>query len=146
MLPASPLAAPPTTAYPDHEALFSRFWPTIRHHRLRRHARLRLPPALARQATSPRRWGDGSNMRAPPEPRSPLWFMREVAGVTTPMLYLGMLFSWFAWHVEDHDLHSLNYMHLGAAKTWYGVPRDAALAFEDVVRLHGYGREVNALG
>jgi hypothetical protein len=52
----------------------------------------------------------------------------------------------FAWHVEDHDLHSLNYMHYGAPKTWYGVPRDAALAFEDVVRVHGYGGEVNSLG
>ncbi|KAG0465605.1 hypothetical protein HPP92_019769 [Vanilla planifolia] len=43
--------------------------------------------------------------------------------------------GWFAWHVEDHDLHSLNYLHTGAGKTWYGVPRDAALAFEEVVRV-----------
>lgn len=79
-------------------------------------------------------------------PGSLLRFMRdEVPGVNTPMLYVGMTFSWFAWHVEDHDLHSLNYMHFGAAKTWYGVPRDAALAFEDVVREHGYGGEVNPL-
>ncbi|KAM0926128.1 hypothetical protein ACQ4PT_003937 [Festuca glaucescens] len=85
------------------------------------------------------------NMRAAARsPGSLLRFARdEVPGVTTPMLYVGMLFSWFAWHVEDHDLHSLNYMHFGAAKTWYGVPRDTALAFEDVVRLHGYGGEVN---
>ncbi|CAO2167429.1 unnamed protein product [Urochloa humidicola] len=61
------------------------------------------------------------------------------------MLYVAMMFSWFAWHVEDHDLHSLNYLHSGASKTWYGVPRDAALAFEDVVRVHGYGGEVNPL-
>ncbi|KAM0883102.1 hypothetical protein ACQ4PT_031848 [Festuca glaucescens] len=85
------------------------------------------------------------NMRAAARsPGSLLRFARdEVPGVTTPMLYVGMLFSWFAWHVEDHDLHSLNYMHFGAAKTWYGVPRDAALAFEDVVRVHGYGGDVN---
>jgi hypothetical protein len=76
-----------------------------------------------------------------------LRFVREeVPGVTSPMLYVGMMFSWFAWHVEYHDLHSLNYMHYGAPKTWYGVPRDAALAFEDVVRVHGYGGEVNSLG
>ncbi|XP_062229096.1 lysine-specific demethylase JMJ705-like isoform X2 [Phragmites australis] len=79
-------------------------------------------------------------------PGSLLRFMREdVPGVTSPMLYVAMMFSWFAWHVEDHDLHSLNYMHSGAPKTWYGVPRDAALAFEEVVRVHGYSGEVNSL-
>lgn len=26
-------------------------------------------------------------------------------GVTDPMLYIGMLFSMFAWHVEDHYLY-----------------------------------------
>jgi|AraCvinosormetaG_1042628.scaffolds.fasta_scaffold05010_4 hypothetical protein len=26
-------------------------------------------------------------------------------GVTEPMLYIGMLFSMFAWHVEDHYLY-----------------------------------------
>nr|XP_007155510.1 hypothetical protein PHAVU_003G207700g [Phaseolus vulgaris]ESW27504.1 hypothetical protein PHAVU_003G207700g [Phaseolus vulgaris] len=75
-----------------------------------------------------------------------LRFMKEeIPGVTSPMVYVAMLFSWFAWHVEDHDLHSLNYLHFGAPKTWYGVPRDAAVAFEDVVRIHGYGGEINPL-
>ncbi|XP_037407827.1 lysine-specific demethylase JMJ705-like [Triticum dicoccoides] len=107
------------------------------------------PPCAARPGNpQPAHVGETAwNMRAAARgPGSLLRFMREdVPGVTTPMLYVGMLFSWFAWHVEDHDLHSLNYMHLGAAKTWYGVPRDAALAFEDVVRVHGYAGEVNAL-
>ncbi|KAF8408360.1 hypothetical protein HHK36_007509 [Tetracentron sinense] len=75
-----------------------------------------------------------------------LRFMKEeIPGVTSPMLYLAMIFSWFAWHVEDHDLHSLNYLHMGAGKSWYGVPRDAAVAFEEVVRVHGYGGEINPL-
>ena len=42
----------------------------------------------------------------------------EVPGITTPMLYIGMLYATFAWHVEDHYLYSINYQHLGAAKTW----------------------------
>lgn len=63
----------------------------------------------------------------------------EVPGVTSPMVYIGMLFSWFAWHVEDHELHSLNYLHTGAPKTWYAVPGDAAPALEEVVRVYGYG-------
>lgn len=76
-----------------------------------------------------------------------LRFMKEeIPGVTSPMVYVAMLFSWFAWHVEDHDLHSLNYLHFGAPKTWYGVPKDAAVAFEEVVRVHGYGGEINPLG
>ncbi|KAK6924732.1 JmjN domain [Dillenia turbinata] len=75
-----------------------------------------------------------------------LKFMKEeIPGVTSPMVYIAMMFSWFAWHVEDHDLHSLNYLHMGASKTWYGVPRDAAIAFEEVVRVHGYGEEINPL-
>ncbi|KAI4343664.1 hypothetical protein L6164_010986 [Bauhinia variegata] len=75
-----------------------------------------------------------------------LRFMKEeIPGVTSPMVYVAMLFSWFAWHVEDHDLHSLNYLHMGAGKTWYGVPRDAAVAFEEVIRVHGYGGEINPL-
>ncbi|KAL4559774.1 hypothetical protein LXL04_031920 [Taraxacum kok-saghyz] len=75
-----------------------------------------------------------------------LTFMKdELPGVNSPMVYISMLFSWFAWHVEDHDFHSLNYMHMGASKTWYGVPKDAAVAFEDVVREHGYGGEINPL-
>ncbi|KAL2459568.1 Lysine-specific demethylase REF6 [Forsythia ovata] len=75
-----------------------------------------------------------------------LRFMKEeIPGVTSPMVYIAMIFSWFAWHVEDHDLHSLNYMHVGAGKTWYGVPREAAVAFEEVIRVHGYGGEINPL-
>ncbi|OVA20517.1 JmjC domain [Macleaya cordata] len=75
-----------------------------------------------------------------------LRFMKEeIPGVTSPMVYIAMMFSWFAWHVEDHDLHSLNYLHMGAGKTWYGVPREAAVAFEEVIRVHGYGGEVNPL-
>ncbi|KAF0916403.1 hypothetical protein E2562_007504 [Oryza meyeriana var. granulata] len=101
------------------------------------------PPARAAVHVGETAW----NMRGVARsPGSLLQFMPEdVPGVTTPMLYIGMMFSWFAWHVEDHELHSLNYMHLGAAKTWYGVPRDATLAFEEVVREHGYGGEVNPL-
>ena len=58
----------------------------------------------------------------------------EIPGVTAPMLYIGMLFATFAWHVEDHNLYSINYHHLGAPKTWYGVPETDADSFEQVVR------------
>lgn len=88
------------------------------------------------------------------------------------MLYIGMLFSMFAWHVEDHYLYrymglflhliffvsiiytmfilrsttisifSINYHHSGAPKTWYGVPGHHALQFEKVARNHVYSRDI----
>ncbi|KAK1306637.1 Lysine-specific demethylase REF6 [Acorus calamus] len=66
----------------------------------------------------------------------------NLKGVTDPMLYIGMLFSLFAWHVEDHYLYSMNYHHCGASKTWYGIPGHAAPDFEKVVREHVYAREI----
>ncbi|KAI3812584.1 hypothetical protein L1987_17295 [Smallanthus sonchifolius] len=65
-----------------------------------------------------------------------------IPGVTEPMLYIGMLFSMFAWHVEDHYLYSINYHHCGAEKTWYGVPGHAALDFENVVRQKVYNHDI----
>lgn len=35
--------------------------------------------------------------------------LHNIPGVSSPMLYLGMLFANFAWHVEDHYLYSINY-------------------------------------
>ncbi|KAL0452151.1 UNVERIFIED_CONTAM: putative lysine-specific demethylase ELF6 [Sesamum latifolium] len=51
----------------------------------------------------------------------------------------------FAWHVEDHELHSLNFLHMGSAKTWYAVPGDYAFNFEETIRLHGYGGNADRL-
>ncbi|KAK9067914.1 hypothetical protein SSX86_012025 [Deinandra increscens subsp. villosa] len=65
-----------------------------------------------------------------------------IPGVTEPMLYIGMLFSMFAWHVEDHYLYSMSYHHCGAAKTWYGVPGHAVLDFETVVRQKVYTSDI----
>ncbi|KAL3524536.1 hypothetical protein ACH5RR_017370 [Cinchona calisaya] len=65
-----------------------------------------------------------------------------IPGVTDPMLYIGMLFSMFAWHVEDHYLYSINYHHCGAPKTWYGVPSNAALKFENIVQHYVYDHEI----
>uniref|UniRef100_A0A452Y7H6 JmjC domain-containing protein n=1 Tax=Aegilops tauschii subsp. strangulata TaxID=200361 RepID=A0A452Y7H6_AEGTS len=45
-----------------------------------------------------------------------------------------MCFSSFCWHVEDHFLYSLNYMHFGEQKVWYGVPGENAVKLEDAMR------------
>nr|QEG03034.1 putative lysine-specific demethylase JMJ16 isoform X1 [Cymbidium ensifolium]QEG03035.1 putative lysine-specific demethylase JMJ16 isoform X2 [Cymbidium ensifolium]QEG03037.1 putative lysine-specific demethylase JMJ16 isoform X3 [Cymbidium ensifolium]QEG03038.1 putative lysine-specific demethylase JMJ16 isoform X4 [Cymbidium ensifolium] len=60
----------------------------------------------------------------------------EISGVLVPWLYVGMCFSSFCWHVEDHHLYSLNYLHWGAPKIWYGVPGREALNLEAAMKNH----------
>ncbi|KAG4167000.1 hypothetical protein ERO13_A13G167600v2 [Gossypium hirsutum] len=60
----------------------------------------------------------------------------DISGVLVPWLYVGMCFSSFCWHVEDHHLYSLNYMHFGAPKFWYGVPGKDASKLEKAMRKH----------
>ncbi|MBA0810853.1 hypothetical protein Gohar_002809 [Gossypium harknessii] len=66
----------------------------------------------------------------------------QIPGITFPMLHIGMLFSTFAWHVEDHFLYSINYHHSGAPKTWYGVPGHAASQFDKVDRDYVYDPDI----
>ncbi|KAH9159878.1 hypothetical protein AeNC1_019031, partial [Aphanomyces euteiches] len=58
----------------------------------------------------------------------------NIKGVMVPWMYVGMCFSTFCWHVEDHNFYSISYLHRGAPKTWYGVPGHAAAKMEEVMR------------
>ena len=58
----------------------------------------------------------------------------RIPGVVSPYLYFGMWRATFAWHVEDADLYSINYIHFGAPKFWYSVPQENSAKFERVMR------------
>ena len=62
------------------------------------------------------------------------YYEEPVSGVTSPWLYLGMLFSTFPWHNEDNYFYSINYHHAGAPTQWYGTPGSKADAFEVAFR------------
>uniref|UniRef100_A0A665UCX8 [histone H3]-trimethyl-L-lysine(4) demethylase n=1 Tax=Echeneis naucrates TaxID=173247 RepID=A0A665UCX8_ECHNA len=58
----------------------------------------------------------------------------DISGMKVPWLYVGMVFSAFCWHIEDHWSYSINYLHWGEPKTWYGVPSVAAERLEEVMK------------
>ncbi|KAG2460300.1 KDM5A demethylase, partial [Polypterus senegalus] len=58
----------------------------------------------------------------------------DISGMKVPWLYVGMCFSSFCWHIEDHWSYSINYLHWGEPKTWYGVPAYAAEKLESVMK------------
>src|SRR5204863_6067367 len=58
---------------------------------------------------------------------------QKVPGVNTAYLYLGMWKATFAWHLEDVDLYSINFIHFGAGKQWYSISQVDREKFEAVM-------------
>ena len=58
------------------------------------------------------------------------------------MLYFGQYRAMFAWHKEDFDLNSINFLHHGKPKIWYAVCRPSAKRFESLCKSL-FGDEAN---
>lgn len=64
-------------------------------------------------------------------------------GIQSPFVYFGAIFTSFAWHKEDCDTSSINYLHRGKSKHWYGIPASEVPKFEQLLKTITDGLDAN---
>jgi hypothetical protein len=62
------------------------------------------------------------------------------------MTYFGMWRSFFAWHKEDADLYSINFLHFGAPKIWYAVAPSNAPKFDRMAQVRAAAQKGAGVG
>jgi histone demethylase JARID1 len=67
----------------------------------------------------------------------------HLSGLTIPWMYFGMLYATFCWHVEDLYLYSVNYMHYGQPKIWYGIPHNEKEKMDNYIKREISHRKIN---
>lgn len=60
----------------------------------------------------------------------------EVKGINTSYVYVGMQYSTFPAHIEDSALASMNLLHSGMPKLWYGIGYENGRKLEKLVQEH----------
>ena len=58
----------------------------------------------------------------------------KIYGINDPYFYFGAWRTVFAWHTEDLDLPSINFLHYGNPKFWYTVGRHDGKKLEAVAK------------
>ena len=58
----------------------------------------------------------------------------KLPGVNDAYLYAGLWKATFAWHLEDQDLYSINYLHFGAPKQWYSISQADSRKFYELMK------------
>lgn len=58
----------------------------------------------------------------------------EVSGINVPYFYFGAWRTTFAWHCEDFNLPSINYLHYGKPKFWYAIKPEDAHKLEEIAK------------
>lgn len=59
---------------------------------------------------------------------------KEADGITKGYVYVGQQFSHSALHVENDNLASVNFIHKGAPKYWFGFSADSADQIDKIAR------------
>ena len=55
----------------------------------------------------------------------------SLSGIHKPFTYIGRWLTFFALHLEDVNLNSINFLHRGKEKFWYLIPASETSKLEN---------------